>query len=134
MSTKTQHRTAFAIVTVVLPGPDRKRSPAPYHFRVTYRNPEPAAPGCLMTWAVTGGREEYQIAAERTEGGYLNWHCTCPDAVYHGEHRHAYCCKHVHGLQALLEATGAAVRPEPAAVTPAAGTGPEGPSRSTRAA
>ena len=33
-------RASFAIVTVVLPGPDRKRSPAPYLFRVTYRNPE----------------------------------------------------------------------------------------------
>ncbi len=106
MSTKTQPRASFAIVAVVLPGPDRKRSPAPYQFHVTYRNPEPAAPGCVTTWAVTGGREVYQIATERTDDGHINWHCTCPDAVYHGENRHAYCCKHVHGLQALLQASG----------------------------
>ena len=106
MTTKTQQRQSFAIVTVVLPGPDRKRSPAPYHFRVTYRNPEPTEPGCVMTWQVTGGREEYQVAAERADDGHINWHCTCPDAIYHGEHRHAYCCKHVHGLQALLETIG----------------------------
>ncbi|MDY3562857.1 hypothetical protein R5W23_004337 [Gemmata sp. JC673] len=102
----------YAIVTVVLPGPDRKRAPAPYLFRVTYRNPDPDEPGCLMTWVVSGGREEYQIAAERTADGYLNWHCTCPDAVYHGEHRHAYCCKHVHGLQALFDTIGPPVRRE----------------------
>jgi hypothetical protein len=106
MTTPEKTRASFAIVTVVLPGPDRKRSPAPYQFRVTYRNPEPAEPGCVMTWAVSGGREEYQVAAERTDDGHVNWHCTCPDAIYHGEHRHAYCCKHVHGLQALLNSAG----------------------------
>ncbi len=106
MSTKTQPRASFAIVTVVLPGPDRKRSAAPYQFRATYRNPEPGTPGCVMTWAVTGGREEYQIAAERTDDGHINWHCTCPDAVYRGEDHHAYFCKHLQGLQALLESSG----------------------------
>jgi len=59
-----------------------------------------------MTWQVSGGREEYQIAAERTETGHINWHCSCPDAIYHGENRHAYHCKHVQGLQALLEISG----------------------------
>lgn len=102
-------RSPYAIVTVVLPGPDRKRAPAPYLFRVTYKNPDLSEPGCVMTWNVTGGREEYQIAAERTADGHLNWHCTCPDAVYHGEYRHAYCCKHVHGLQALFAASGRSV-------------------------
>lgn len=106
MSTKTQPRASFAIVAVVLPGPDRKRTPAAYQFRVTYRNPEPGAPGCAATWAVTGGREEYQIAAERTADGHTRWHCTCPDAVYRGEDHHAYCCKHLQGLQALLETSG----------------------------
>jgi hypothetical protein len=106
-ATKNPQRASFAIVSVVLPGPDRKRTPAPYQFHVTYRNPAPTEPGCVMTWAVTGGREEYQVAAERTDDGHLNWHCTCPDAVYHGTYRHAYCCKHVHGLQALLDSGGA---------------------------
>lgn len=106
MSTTTQHRQAFAVVSVTLPGPDRKRTPAAYQFHVTYRNPEPAEPGCVMTWRVTGGREAYQVAAERADDGHINWHCTCPDAIYHGTYRHAYCCKHVHGLQALLKAAG----------------------------
>ncbi len=99
-----QPRANFAIVTVVLPGPTRKREPAPYQFRVTYKNPDPSEPGCVATWTVTGGREDYQIAAERTTDGNMEWHCTCPDAVYHGEYRHHYFCKHVHGLQALLKA------------------------------
>jgi hypothetical protein len=106
MSTDNKSRTSFAFVSVLLPGPDRKRSAAPYQFRVTYRNPNPALSGCAMTWSVTGGREEYQVAAERTDDGYLNWHCTCPDAVYHGAHRHAYCCKHIDGVQALLTSAG----------------------------
>lgn len=108
-------RVSFAVVNVVLPGPDRKRSPAPYLFRVTYRNPEPDEPGCAMTWTVIGGREEYQIAAEREAGGHINWHCTCPDAVYHGENRHAHRCKHVQGLHAMLETIGSPVRRERAA-------------------
>lgn len=104
----TTPRPSFAIVTVVLPGPDRKRTPSAYHYNVTYRNPEQTEPGCLMTWNVTGGREEYQVAAERTDDGHVSWHCTCPDAIYHGSYRHAYRCKHVHGLQALMCAAGRA--------------------------
>ncbi len=105
-TTKAQPRASFAIVTVVLPGPDRKRTPAPYQFNVTYRNPEPTEPGCVMTWTVTGGREEYQVAAERTDDGRVEWHCTCPDAIYHGTYQHAHRCKHVQGLQALMNSAG----------------------------
>ena len=64
----------------------------------------------MVTWEVTGGREEYQIAAERTADGHTRWHCTCPDAVYRGEDHHAYCCKHIQGLQALLETSGTPAR------------------------
>lgn len=106
MTAEKPQRASFAIVTVVLPGPDRKRTPAPYQFRVSYRNPEPTEPGCEMTWQVIGGREEYQVAAERTEEGRVEWHCTCPDAVYHEDHRNAYYCKHVQGIQALLRSAG----------------------------
>jgi hypothetical protein len=106
MTTEQPQRASFAIVTVILPGPDRKRTPAPYQFRVSYRNPEPTGPGCVMTWQVLGGREEYQVAAERTEGGRVEWHCTCPDAIYHEDHRNAHGCKHVQGIQALLRAAG----------------------------
>ncbi len=112
MKTKNAPRTVVAVVTVVLPGPTRKREPAAYHYHVTYRNPELAEPGCLMTWNVCGGREEYQIAAERTEMGELRWHCTCPDAVYRGAESHAYCCKHIQGLQALLHTSGTPVATE----------------------
>lgn len=106
MTTTKPARATFAIVTVILPGPNRKRTPAPYQFRVSYRNPEPTEPGCVMTWQVIGGREEYQVAAERTEDGHLEWHCTCPDAIYHGTYRHAHNCKHVQGIQALLRSAG----------------------------
>jgi hypothetical protein len=107
MTTTKPERKNFAIVTVILPGPDRKRSPAPYQYHVTFRNPEPAEPGCVMTWLVTGGREEYQVACERTADDRLEWHCTCPDAVYHGTYRHAYCCKHVQGIRALIKSASA---------------------------
>lgn len=106
MTTPKTPRASFAIVTVVLPGPDRKRTPAAYQYQVSYRNPEPTEPGCVMTWQVTGGREEYQVAAERTEEGRLEWHCTCPDAIYHGYYRNAHRCKHVQGIQALLRSAG----------------------------
>jgi hypothetical protein len=103
-------KSSFALITLILPGPDRKRKPSPYHYRVTYRNPEQAEPGCLMTCDVLGGREPYQIALERTPAGDTAWHCTCPDAVYHGENNHAHRCKHVQGLTELFPA----VRPSAA--------------------
>jgi hypothetical protein len=102
-------KPSFALVTLLLPGPDRKRRPSPYHFRVTYRNPEPEEPGCLMTWDVYGGREPYQVALEHTPDGRAEWHCTCPDAVYHGADRAAHRCKHVQGLREMFPA------PRPAA-------------------
>jgi hypothetical protein len=110
--TNQNQRANFAIVTVLLPGPNRKRMPAPYQFNVSYRNPEPAEPGCVMTWQVNGGREEYQVALERTERGEMAWHCTCPDSVYSGENDPDYCCKHVQGLQALLKSSGARIEEE----------------------
>ena len=115
--THTQPRSAFALITLILPGPDRKRTPAPYHFRVTYRNPNPGEPGCVATWEVFGGRDEYQVSLERTEARELVWHCTCPDAVYHGAYRHAHCCKHVQGLMEVFETIGTPVarRPQAAA-------------------
>lgn len=96
----------FALITLVLPGPDRKRTPAAYHFRVTYRNPEPGETGCVMTWDVTGGRDVYQIALERGADGRHLWHCTCEDAVYRHENRNDRHCKHVHGLMELFETLG----------------------------
>jgi hypothetical protein len=88
----------LGLVTVILPGPARKRTLSLYHFHVTYRHPDPRETGCVMTWDVTGGRMPYQIAAERTETGELDWHCTCADAVYRGDRDPKHCCKHVHGL------------------------------------
>lgn len=100
----------FTLITMMLPGPDRKRTPAPYHFRVTYRNPNPGEPGCVATWEVLGGRDEYQISLERTDGGETIWHCTCPDAVYHADYRNACGCKHVQGLVQVFETIGNPVR------------------------
>jgi hypothetical protein len=88
------------IVRASLPGPSRKRSPSPYCYRLTYRNPDPADPGCMLMWEVYGGRETYQITLERQEGGALRWHCTCADFIYRAENS-PHLCKHVQGLQAL---------------------------------
>ena len=81
MTTHNQ-RQSFALITVVLPGPDRKRTPAPYHFRVTYRNPDPTEPGCVMTWEVSAAARSIRSRSSGPTTGELLWHCTCPDAVY----------------------------------------------------
>jgi hypothetical protein len=44
----------------------------------------------------------YQVALERTPDGHTEWHCTCADAVYHGENKHAHRCKHVQGLREVF--------------------------------
>lgn len=93
-------------ISMILPGTDRKRSPSPYQYRATYRNPMPSEPGCVATWAVVGGREEYQIALERADSGALIWHCTCPDAIYRADQRHHCGCKHVQGLAQVAESVG----------------------------
>jgi hypothetical protein len=92
-----------------MPGPDRKRTVAPYHFHLRYRNPHPELTGCLMTWDVVGGRMPYQIALERAEKGDLRIWCTCADAVYRGD-QPGHRCKHVEGfLQAGLQLPAADV-------------------------
>jgi hypothetical protein len=84
-------------IVTLLPGPDRKRGTSLYHYRVTYRNPEPGAVGCVMLWEVRGGRSTYQVALERDEKGNLRPHCTCADAVYRSE-LEGHFCKHIHGM------------------------------------
>jgi hypothetical protein len=81
----------------ILPGPDRKRQPARYRYRLVYHNPDQAEPGCLLLWEVSGGRVPYQIAIEREESGEMRSHCTCPDAVYRDD-RPGHTCKHVRGF------------------------------------
>ena len=112
----TQPRLPFTLITLVLPGPDRKRTLMPYHYRMTFRNPTPGAPGCAATWELYGGRENYQISLVRTEGGELLWHCTCPDAVYRADDTNPHYCKHVRGLQELFATVGAPVCRQPQAV------------------
>jgi len=102
----TLTKPSFTLITMLLPGPDRKRTPAPYHFRVTYRNPDPREVACVATWEVLGGREEYQISLERTKDRELLWHCTCPDAIYHEDYQNAHRCKHARGLMELYETIG----------------------------
>jgi hypothetical protein len=80
-----------------LPGPDRKRSEADYDYELLYRNPDPDAVGCVLTWEVRGGRLPYQIAVEREEAGRLRLHCTCADAVFRGALVGRF-CKHVRGF------------------------------------
>jgi hypothetical protein len=83
-----------------LPGPTRKRLPSPYCYRLTYCNPQPRKPGCVLLWEVYGGRQEYQVALEREPTGNLRWHCTCADAVYRGATT-LHFCKHIRGLRPL---------------------------------
>jgi len=114
MTATAPAKPSFTLLTMLLPGPDRKRTPSPYHFRVTYRNPHPSDVGCVVTWEVMGGRDEYQVALERTPDRDLVWHCSCPDAVYHGTYHNAHCCKHVQGLVQHFETIGNPVRRLPA--------------------
>jgi hypothetical protein len=86
-----------AVLFALLPGPDRKRSAQPYGYRLSYRNPDAGAPGCVLLWEVSGGRLGYQIALERDEAGNLRFHCSCADAVYRCEAEGRF-CKHVRGL------------------------------------
>jgi hypothetical protein len=88
----------LGLVTMLLPGADRKRTISLYQYRVTFRTNNGHEPGCVMTWEVSGGRLPYQIAAERLADGSLKYHCTCADAVYRGEGDPHHQCKHVHGL------------------------------------
>jgi hypothetical protein len=81
----------------LLPGPDRKRSATNYVYTLTYRNPEPLASGCVMTWEVRGGRLTYQIAIERDPAGQVQFHCTCADAVFRAAPE-GHCCKHLRGF------------------------------------
>jgi len=100
----------LGLLTLILPGPDRRRTHSLYQYRITYRNPDPDETGCVMTWDVTGGRLPYQVAAERTADGGLRWHCSCADAVYRGEDNPDHCCKHVKGLLETIPTTGTPVR------------------------
>lgn len=93
-ATNSQRSPLVAFAT--LPGPNRKRKPSPYCYRLTHRSGSPREPGCVLLWDVMGGREIYQVAMERLSGGKLQWHCTCADAVYRGSTQHV--CKHIRGL------------------------------------
>ncbi|HEX5270946.1 MAG TPA: hypothetical protein VFW33_10680 [Gemmataceae bacterium] len=91
---------APVVLFTVLPGPDRKREPRSYGYRLTYRNPDAEAVGCVMLWEVSGGRLHYQIALERDEAGGLRLHCSCADAIFRCESE-GRVCKHVRGLMDL---------------------------------
>jgi hypothetical protein len=116
LSFVTQDDPGVVALLTVLPGPDRKRTVSPYSYRLTYRNPDPAAHGCVMTWEVYGGRSAYQIAVERHTADELRVFCTCADAIYRGE-LEGHVCKHVTGflrigreLQEQVEALRPALR------------------------
>ena len=53
MTTTPPAAPRIAFFTLVLPGPDRKRTANPYHYRVTYRDPNPTGPGCVWRAGVT---------------------------------------------------------------------------------
>jgi hypothetical protein len=99
---------APTVLFTLLPGPDRKRVARPYGYRLTYRNPDDDAAGCVMLWEVSGGRLHYQIAMERDESGSLRLHCSCADAIFRCE-TEGRLCKHARGL---LEIGGRDTGPE----------------------
>jgi hypothetical protein len=96
---QTRKKPGGQVFYTRLPGPTRKRTPTSYRYRMTYLNDAVHKTGCVCIWDVMGGREVYQVALERENGG-LRWHCTCADAVYRGETRR-HGCKHVRGIQSL---------------------------------
>jgi len=100
-SNQEQVAPARPDLLTLLPGSDRKRSATSYLYQLTYRNPDPRAVGCVMTWEVRGGRLAYQLAIERDRTGHLHCHCTCADAIFRAEGE-GRSCKHVLGF---LEAT-----------------------------
>lgn len=91
------------VLVTLVPGPDRRSTPKPYQFRIVYRSSSREI-GCVMTWLVLGGRQPYLVTLECTSTGHTRWHCTCTDAVYRGEDRPDYRCKHIRGLTACLPA------------------------------
>src|SRR4029453_6127214 len=95
-------RPTFAMISLVLPGPDRKRMPVPYHYRLTFRAANPAGAGCVAPWEIYGGRGEDQLSLERAAGGELLWHCACPDAVYRAQDGNPHYCKHIRALKDLF--------------------------------
>jgi len=97
MSHRTEQLGSDGELSTLLPGPDRKRTPKVYLYRLNYRNPVRAAVGCVMTWEVSGGRLPYQIAVERREDQCLKIHCTCADAVFRREEE-GRLCKHAQGF------------------------------------
>ncbi|VTS00729.1 hypothetical protein [Tuwongella immobilis] len=97
------HRTPIVgMLVALLPGPDRKRSPRQYRYRMLYRHTDPREPGCAMVWEVIGGREPYQVTLERLPNSKYRWHCSCADAVYQGDRKPGHTCKHIRGIQACL--------------------------------
>jgi hypothetical protein len=106
-----------AVLVLVLPGPDRKRSQRPYCYRLTYHNPDAGSVGCALLWEVSGGRMPYQIAVARDEAGAVHLHCTCADAIYRAEEQGRY-CKHVEGLLEVCRVTAACAAAQPPAVVP----------------
>jgi hypothetical protein len=99
-------RRPLVVLSTQLPGPDRRRSPQEYHYRLTYRNPQADATGCVMIWEVSGGRHSYQLALERDSLGDLRCHCTCADAVFRTALEPDHLCKHVRGLVELVRMLG----------------------------
>ncbi len=100
-NTNTNPETPDVIsMRTTIPGPDRKRTPCEYIYRLIYRSDSPHEEGCVLACEVLGGRMVYQIALEREEEGHLRAHCTCADAIYRGDEP-GHVCKHVRGLLQL---------------------------------
>ena len=116
MSILTRDPIGHRQLSTLLPGPDRKRTPHLYLYRMNYRNPDREAVGCIMTWEVFGGRMPYQIAVERREDQCLTIHCTCADAVFRREDE-GRLCKHAQGFLegTLRDVLGLDPQPEPLA-------------------
>ncbi len=92
---------------IVLPGPERKREPSAYVYRLIHINQDQRT-GCQRIWDVLGGRQPYQIVLEKDPRGILQFHCTCADAIYRKDNEGRF-CKHVLGLLELGKGPGQSV-------------------------
>jgi len=63
-------QSTLGVVFTSLPGPTRKREPSPYCYRLTYRNPQPREPGCVLMWAVGGKSIRSPWSAKRQGNCY----------------------------------------------------------------
>ena len=83
--TQSRQPIAFALITLVLPGPDREADAGAVPLSASRTGTRTRPSRVRDDVGGLGGREDVPDRPRTDRGGELLWHCTCPDAVYHGE-------------------------------------------------